>query len=122
MLEKKNYRPVSILPCISKIFESVLIDELNVFFIDLFSVNLSGYRKQYSCQHVLMNFIENCKKHLDINMVYGLITSDLSKAFDCLPHRLLISKLHAYGISDNACKLIKSYFELRQQRVKGPLR
>ena len=118
MLEKKNYRPVSILPCISKIFESVLIDQLNVFFIDLFSVNLSGYRKQYSCQHVLMNFIENCKKHLDNNMVYGLITSDLSKAFDCLPHRLLISKLHAYGISDNACKLIKSYFELRQQRVK----
>ena len=87
-------------------------------FTDLFSVNLSGYRKQYLCQHVLMNFIENCKKHLDNRMVYGLITTDLSKAFDCLPYRLLISKLYAYGISENACKLIINYFQLRQQRVK----
>ena len=51
-------------------------------------------------------------------MVYGLITSDLSKAFDCLPYRLLISKLYANRISENACKLIINYFQFRQQRVK----
>ena len=50
-------------------------------------------------------------------MDYGLITTDLSKAFDSLPYRFLISKFYAYGISENACKLIIRYFQLRQ-RVK----
>jgi hypothetical protein len=65
MLQTKNYRPISILPCISKVFESVLIDQLGAFFNDIFSINLSGYRKQYNCQSVLLNFVEKCKKELD---------------------------------------------------------
>ena len=43
---------------------------------------------------------------------------DLSKAFDCLPHNLLLSKLHAYGLQQNSCLLIKSYLQNRLQRVK----
>ena len=79
---------------------------------------MSGYRKKHSCQHILQNFVGNCKKHLYIHRLYGIITTDLSKAFDYLPYKLLISKLHAYGINDDACKLICNYFYSRKQRVK----
>ena len=118
ILEKKNYRPISILPTLSKIFESVLIDQLQCFFEKIFSPSLSGYRKGHSCQGVLLNFVENCKKYVDNEYVYGLISADLSKAFDSLPYGLLLSKLSAYGLSENACTLVGHYFKSRQQRVK----
>ena len=51
------------------------------------------------------------------NNIITLLT-DLSKAFDCLPHKLLITKLKPYGVCDNACMLISSYFQERYQRVK----
>ena len=51
-------------------------------------------------------------------MHVGLLLLDLSKAFDCLPHRLLLCKLHAYGVSRDACSLLHSYLSSRFQRVK----
>ena len=48
----------------------------------------------------------------------GLIAIDLSKAFDCMPHGLLLAKLSAYGFDLNSCELMKSYIMHRQQRVK----
>ena len=64
MLNKKNYRPVSILPCMSKIFEGVLVEQLITYFNDIFSSFLSGFRKQHSCHNVLLRYVENCKKTL----------------------------------------------------------
>ncbi len=55
---------------------------------------------------------------LDENKVNVVLRTDLSKAFGCLPHRLLISKLKAYGLNNDACSLISSYFRNRKQRVK----
>ena len=72
-LDKCNYRPVSILPCISKIFESVYVDQLSLYFESLFAPTLSGFRKAHNCQHVLIDFIEKCKSSLDNNKVYGAI-------------------------------------------------
>lgn len=120
MLEKKNYRPVSVLPAMSKIFEGVLIDQLSNYFNDknLLSPYLSGFRKGHSCQSVLLRYVEDCKQVLDKNDVCGSILMDLSKAFDCLPHKLLIAKLNAYGINQYACTLVASYFQGRKQRVK----
>ena len=67
---------------------------------------------------MLLRFVEDCKINLDNNKVGGAILTDLSRAFDCLPHRLLIAKLHAYGVSKNACTLVLNYFYDRKQRVK----
>ena len=58
------------------------------------------------------------KKALDDNKFIAAILMDLSKAFDCLPHNLLMLKLEAYGLSENSLKLLKSYFENRRQRIK----
>ena len=117
MLDKKNYRPISVLPCISKVFEGLLIDQIRVFFEQFLSPHISGFRKGYSCQNVLLRFVEICKSKLDNKQVYGTLLTDLSKAFDCLPHGLLISKLHSYGVDRGSCRLIWSYFCGRMQRV-----
>ena len=89
-----------------------------MYFGDIFSQYLSGYRASYGCQNVLLHFINICKEALDEGNVCMALLTDLSKAFDCLPYRLLICKLRAYGLSVNACELLKSYFCERKQRVK----
>ncbi len=63
--DKGNYRPESVLPCISKIFESILTDQLQCHFWFLFSDLMSGFRKGYSCQSVLANFVETFEQKLD---------------------------------------------------------
>ena len=118
MLDKKNYRPISVLPCMSKIFESVLVEQLSEFFKTTFSKNLSGYRKRHSCESILLKLVEDCKHAVDNNRICATILTDFSKAFDSLPYKLLISKLHAYGITEKACQLIINYFSHRKQRVK----
>ena len=80
---------------------------------------LSAYRKNYSCQHVLQRMIEAWRKCLDDNKVVGAILMDLSKAFDCLPNDLLLAKLEAYSLDDNALTLILSYLSGRKQCLKN---
>ena len=60
---------------------------------------ISAYRKGYSTNHVLLRLIEDWKTALDSNLFTGTALMDLSKAFDCIPHNLLIAKLHAYGFT-----------------------
>ena len=62
--------------------------------------------------------VENCKKALDERNEYGALLTDLSKAFDCLPHDLIVVKLLAYGFSIDSLKLKTSYLTERKQRVK----
>ena len=117
-LDKKNYRPVSVLPCMSKVFEKVMISQLMSYFEDIFSPCISGFRRGHSCETVLLRFIDDIKTGLDSGKMTGALLMDLSKAFDCLPHKLLISKFHAYGVDPESCELLASYFRDRFQRVK----
>ena len=116
-LIKNNFRPVSVLTGFSKIFEYVMNDQLVEYFMHIFNSMLSAYRKGYSCQSVLLKLIEDSKAKIDIGMFVGLLLQDLSKAFDCLPHGLIIAKLYAYGLSMSSCELIASYLKNRKQRV-----
>ncbi len=117
-MNKKNFRPVSILVCQSKLFESFISDQLMDFFVIKLSQYLAAYRKGYSTQHVLMKALEDWKLALDNKEHVGCVLMDLSKAFDALPHCLLLAKLKAYGVSESACLLILSYLSMRKQRVK----
>ena len=120
-LDKGNYRPVSILPMISKIFERAVNSQIVEFFDSHFHTFLSAFRKGYGCQTALLKVIEDWKKALDQNKYVAAILMDLSKAFDCLPHDLLILKLKTYGVSPSALNLIDSYLKNRKQCVKvGP--
>ena len=115
---KDNYRPVSILTALSKVFERCHSNQLLFYFEKLFSKFLSGFRKGYSCQSTLLRMIEDWKSYLDNGNNVGTITVDLSKAFDSLPRGLLVAKLSAYGVTLPACKLLCSYLHNRHQRVK----
>ena len=117
-LTKTNYRPVSVLTVVSKLHEDVMNDQLREYFVNILNDLLSAYRKNYSCQSVLVKMVDDWKVLLDNNHIIGVIFMDLSKAFDCLPHGLLTVKLRAYGLSEHACDLIASYLSNRYQRVK----
>ena len=74
--------------------------------------------KGYNAQHCLMAMIEKWHEFLDIGGHGGALLTDLSKAFDCIDHELLIAKLHAYGFDYDALKFIYSYLKERKQRTK----
>ena len=117
-LKKNNYRPVSVLTAISKTYETVMNNQMVEHFDALFNDLLSAFRKLYGCQTLLLKFIEDLKAAMDKSHKIGAVFMDLSKAFDCLPHGLLIAKLHAYGLSTAACQLVLNYLKERKQRVK----
>ena len=66
----------------------------------------------------LSSFNDRWKKAVDSNKVFGAILTDLSKVFDCICHDLLVAKLHAYGLSLPALKMIQDYLLNRKQRTK----
>ena len=114
----ENYRPVSILSGMSTIYERFIHNCLSSYAESFPSKFVSAYRKSYSSNHVLLRLIENWKKSLDNKNFVGTALMDLSKAFDCIPHDLLVAKLHAYGLSNDAVTFIYSYLKRRKQGVK----
>ena len=116
--DKENYRPISLLPSISKVFEKIIYNQLEKFMNKKLSKHLCGFRKGYNTQHSLLYLLHKWQKCLHNRGKIGAILMDLSKAFDCLPHDLLIAKLKAYGIGDKSLKLILSYLSNRKHRVR----
>ena len=117
----KNYRPISLIPVASKLFERNMYNEIIEFIENSLSPYLFGFRKGHSTEQCLVVMLEAWKRALDDKGVSGAILTDLSKAFDCLNHHLLIAKLSAYGFSHDALKFIRSYLKERKQRTKvGP--
>ena len=116
--DKTNYRPISILPVISKIYERVYHNQISEYFEQFFDEQQCGFRKGYSTQTSLLPLEELWKLANDKREVFGALLIDLSKAFDCMSHELLVAKLNAYGFDDLSTKLISSYLENRQQRTK----
>ena len=115
----ENYRPVSILNCFSKIYEKFLLEAFKPFIDTFLSEYIAAYREHYSSNHVLIRLIENWKKTLDGKSFVGAVLMDLSKTFDCIPHDLLIAKLHAYGFSEKTVTFIYSYLKRRKQNVNN---
>ena len=107
--KSKNYRPVSVLSVVSKVFEKIMHDQISQYINSFLTPYLCGYRKAFSTQQVLLSLIEKWKIVLDSKGYGGAVPMDLSKAFDAINHDLLIAKLYAYGFSKESLKLIKSY-------------
>ena len=116
--DKTNYRPVSILPAISKIYERILFYQVDKFMDKKLSKHQCGFRKGYSAQHCLLVMLEKWRASLDKGGCSGVLLTDLSKAFVCLAHDLLIAKVEAYGFDYNSIKLLHSYLTDRRQRVR----
>ena len=82
--QKDNYRSISLLPIISKIFEKLICRQLSNHFDNILSKFQCGFRKGYSPQHCLLLLIDKWKKANDNNKVFGALLAHLSKAFDCI--------------------------------------
>ena len=98
-----KFHPIIVLNCFSKVYESILKIQLVEKVNNLFSLFISPYRESYNTQHVLITLIAEWRKNLDNNYFIGAVLMDLSKAFDCIPHDLVIAKLAAYGSDKSRC-------------------
>ena len=115
---RKIIIPVSILSNISKIYQRLLFKQISEYFEPILSKFQCGFRKGYNAQHCLLTMLEKWKTVVDKKGNFGVLLTDLPKAFDCFPHNLLLAKLNAYGFSLPALRLVQSYLSNRKQRTK----
>ena len=104
--DKSNYRPVSILPLLSKVYEKVIYNQWPDYSESFLNNILCGFRKAHSTQHVLFKLLQSLQQVLDNGGFIGRILMDLSKAFDCIPHNLLIAKLECYDVDKASLRLL----------------
>ena len=106
-----NYRPISVLPSFSKIFEKVVSNRLMAFLNlhKIFFKNQYGFRQNHSTYMAIMEMQDKISNAIDEGEYAVGIFLDLSKAFDTLDHYTLIAKLEYYGIRGLALEWFKSY-------------
>ena len=112
-----NYRPISILPIVSKIVERTVHKQLSEF-LDINNIlhpNQSGFRPMHSTNTVLMKLVSQWSLNIENKQLTGVAFVDLRKAFDTVDHELLISKLISIGCSEESVKWFKSYLSDREQ-------
>ena len=116
--EKDNYRPVSILSNLSKICEKQTYNQLYDYFDNILFPSQCGFRKGYSPQHFLLVMIEKFKETIERENKFDALLTDLSKAFDCINHPLLIARMYNYRVSPLSINMIFSYLSNRTHRTK----
>ena len=120
-----NYRPISILPTLSKIIEKHVCKHLYRYLVKykLLHLSQSGFRSSHSCHTALIKLIDQWLKAIDDGDFTGVIYLDFKKAFDLVDHLILLQKLQIYKVSHSSCIWFKSYLSDRlQQVVKGSIK
>lgn len=121
--QPKDYRPISVLPTISKVFEKMLLSQICDYLDDsdhqLLAHNQSGYRKGFSTTTALAKVIHDVYENFDENRCTVMVLVDFSLAFNCVDHRILRNKLNEeFRFSRTACDLVSSFLANRRQTVR----
>ena len=118
--EPSNYRPIPVIPTVSKIFEKIVFDQLNKYFNDnnLLISCQSGLRSLHSTMTALLEATNSWSVNIDNGLVNGVVFIDLKKAFDTTGHQIILQKLRNYGIDHCSLKWFKSYLTGRTQKCK----
>ena len=118
--EPGNYRPISLLSNIGKIFEKILHDRLTNFLEhnNIFFKNQFGFRKKHNTTHAIIALTEKIRNCLDKNEFAVGVFVDLQKAFDTVDHNILINKLSHYGIRGKELQIFQSYLTNRTHYVE----
>ena len=112
---KQNYKPISILPSISKIFGTTVCKQLTNFFDNMLLKYQCEFRKGLGTQHCLLLMLEKWRKVVDNEEAFVAFSTDLSNVADCFNHEILIAKLH---VSLSSLNLVRDYLLNRMQRFK----
>ena len=114
-----NYRPISILPAISKILERVVYDQLSGYLErnDLITSSQFGFRRRYNTELAVTLFTDRIRLAMDQGKLTGAVFIDLQKAFDTVEHSVLLSKLPFYGVTGNELMWIENFLSGRFQYV-----
>ena len=118
--DKKNYRPISILPTLSKIFEKAMHKRITNFFVkfNLLYNDQYGFQSKKNTTDAIIKFTDQCYDILDSKEQLLSIYLDFSKAFDTVDHKILCKKLERYGIRGQINKWFESYLDKREQYVQ----
>ena len=119
-LDPGNYRPISILPSISKIMEKIVYEQVANYLEEnrLIYEFQSGFRESHSTDTCLLYLNDLIKREVDSGKYCGMVMLDLQKAFDTVNHSVLIDKLQAIGLDNNAVNWMHSYLVGREQVVE----
>ena len=109
---------MTVLPVLNNVFERLLSAQMGDFYQNILSDYISAYRRHHSCETSLLRLTEDWRRSLDNKEIMAVISMDLSKAFDTIPHALLLTKLKAYGLHESSCALTSGYLMDRGQGVK----
>ena len=114
-----NYRPISVLPCFSKILERIIYNRLYSFFSEnnILYKKQFGFQKQHSTDHAIDHLVNEILKSFESNCYTLGVFIDLTKAFDTVDHNILLKKLFHYGVRGNNLKLLQSYLQNRKQYI-----
>lgn len=117
--EFSNFRPISILPSFSKIFEKAVYNRLSKYLNTkhLLVDNQFGFRPSFSTSMAIQDMHEQISKSMDKHEISVGVFLDLSKAFDCVNHEILLRKLEHYGIRGIALNWFRDYLSNRKQLV-----
>ena len=115
---KFNFRPTSVLPALSKVYECFMNKQVTLFANTRLSSLMCGFSNGYSAQEAFFSLVEACCSTLDKKCYLGTVMMDLSEAYDYIPHDLLIARLAAYGFGLKCLKLFSSLLSSRKQHVK----
>ena len=114
-----NYRPISVLPCFSKVLEKIMynrlynhLNENNILYNKQF-----GFQKKHSTEHAILQLVDQVNNSFEKNQFTLGVFIDLSKAFDTVDHKTLISKLRNYGIRGHNLQWFESYLNNRKQFI-----
>ena len=115
----ENYRPISLLPIFSKIFEKLIYKRMYKFIEkhNLIYKCQFGFRTKHSTTHALISTTESIKSQIDTGKIVGGVFIDLQKAFDTVNHNILCDKLSYYGFRGISQQLIQSFLSNRKQHV-----
>ena len=116
--DKSNYRLVSILPVLSKVYENIIYNQLSDYSESFLNNMLCCFQKAHSTKHALFKILRSWQQDLDNGGFIGTILMDLSNDYDYILHNLFNAKLECCGVDKDSLRLLLDYLTRRKQRTK----